>query len=140
MIEKIEELEYQVKKLYRIIKLHKLDEIPIKYRKAFPKDDEEELFTIDKFKSKNIPNSLKVFELVYRNVECSEIELPKDPKEYNEAKERMKEYGEKARKEMINGGFKEQSKTDYELLMDEFKKNPNAFTYASGVKPPKPQV
>ena len=131
MIEKIEELEYQVKKLSRIIKLHKLDEIPIKYRKAFPKDDEEELFIIDKFKSKNIPNSLKVFELGYGFPDLAEeIEFPKDPKVLQTSKERMRRRAEKVNKEMTNGRWnhKEPFNLLDELLKMEFMEEPKLPT------------
>ena len=83
--EKIEILEAQVKKLEHILRFHNLDRIPSKYTKAFPADGEYPYFEAPGFKE----FTPKVSNL--SNFACEPIEaiLPKDPNEFELAKQRI---------------------------------------------------
>lgn len=89
----VDSLQFRVASLEeKIVKLEQLIEfwhgrVPIKYRKAFPKEGESPYFTHEKFK----PKYPKVLGLDHIR-ECVELDMPSDPKEYKEALARMKGY------------------------------------------------
>jgi hypothetical protein len=87
--QRIESLEKHVRRLERRLDAFNL-QVPLKYRKAFVKDDEIELFTLGKYK----PQYPTVKELTLHSDYLYELEMPKDLEEYKKALERMKKCGE----------------------------------------------
>lgn len=79
-------LEKEVRNLYRLIEFWN-GKVPLKYRKAFPKEDENPYFKADPFE-KVTPDA---FPLGFRGIETLEkIFIPKDPKILKAALKRMK--------------------------------------------------
>jgi hypothetical protein len=89
LLERIEYLEQQLRKLDKSLNFDQ-KKIPLKYRKAFPKDKEEELFTHAKFKPK-LPVVHKLGDAIFDPIHGpTEIAMPDNPKEYKKASERLK--------------------------------------------------
>jgi hypothetical protein len=105
IILRLEAIERSVRRFEEFIRIY-YERIPIKYRKAFPENGENPLFTHAKF----LPLYPKVTNLDY-HVGATEIQLPQNPQEYTKAKERMESYeklaciaeGEKIMKAMAEG-------------------------------------
>lgn len=95
LIESIEILQSKIKRLENLLRFHKLDLVPSKYKKAFPHDDESPYFEAPGFKE----FTPKVKTLGVFCDKWDEVELPKDPKELEMAKERMRNLAIKAEKE-----------------------------------------
>lgn len=86
--QRTDEIEEMIQRLFWFIEFH-LGEVPMKYRKAFPKKGEYPYFSM---KNKNIPELNKI----------SELEIPKDSEVLQAAKDRMLKLGEKGWPKRVN--------------------------------------
>lgn len=102
LVSRIEDLEREIRKLKKIAYFKK-EYIPIRYRKAFPEEDEDILI---KSPVKYLPAIPPVFSLFGKEGGCCEIQMereirmPNDPEEYKKAAERLHERSEKHKKFM----------------------------------------
>jgi hypothetical protein len=100
VFERIEELEIKVRRLTAIVEFHKLNEIPLKYRKAFPDEKEFPFFTAQGFKG-DIPGIHKISPngvdpiMHHVNTPCKE--------ELDIAKEAMRGYATQSKKKKKKG-------------------------------------
>lgn len=95
LLGRIEIIESKIKHYENLLKFHKLFEVPIKYRKAFPKDDEYPFFEEKQFKTFPIRE-------VGRDGLDPPLFTPDWPKEgseeYTAAKKRMRAYAKVAKR------------------------------------------
>lgn len=94
---RIEELEKKLQEIFWFIEFH-LGEVPIKYRKAFPKDGEYPYIKTEKFKAK----IHQIDPTTGRTPLLTDFEMPKDPSELAKSKERMLKLGEKGWPKRVN--------------------------------------
>lgn len=83
VFERVEELEKKFRRLENIIQFHKLHDIPVKYCKAFPKEDEHPYFG----------SELKFHVIGNNGIDSpfSHIKSVPPKKELNASKKRMRE-------------------------------------------------
>ncbi len=91
--EKIETLQAKVKHFESLLKFHNLFEIPLKYRKAFPKENEYPYFTETKFKIQSCSSLMPGRDLVPAYID----RLPSQ-EDLDKSKERMGRFAKMANK------------------------------------------
>jgi hypothetical protein len=88
---RIEDLESEIISIKNLLRFHRLDSVPIKYRKAYPKKGEYPYFESPDFREQTPP----FYDLSdFSKSEGFKIILPHDLKEYQNAKLRMADYQE----------------------------------------------
>ncbi len=108
-------LEKEVRRLERLVEFWH-GKVPLKYKKAFPEPDENPYFTHEKFLPKT-PECIRAVDSFGKT--WSELDIPKDPRELQNAKERMAELSKRA-SEAASSTSSEQQDSHQEHTYDEF--------------------